>query len=246
MRLAPGPTVSCAMAAESRTVDEGPRPGPPSVLGALWTSLIGRKALMAATGFVLFVYVLVHMLGNLQAFEGAARLDHYAAQLRVYPSLLWAARAVLLVAVVVHVVAGLQLWAARREARPIAYHGWTPAGSTPASRTMIWSGLLILGFVVYHLLDLTFGVANPDFRRGEVFHNVVVSFSRGAAVVFYVVAVAGLGFHLWHGLWSMFQSLGVSNRAFTPTIQRAAAALGALLAVGFSAVPLAVLFGLLG
>jgi succinate dehydrogenase / fumarate reductase cytochrome b subunit len=111
---------------------------------------------------------------------------------------------------------------------------------------MIWSGFLILGFVVYHLLDLTFGVANPDFREGEVLHNLVVSLSRGAAAVFYVLAVAGLGFHLWHGLWSAFQSLGTANRAFTPGIQRFAAAVATLLTVGFAAVPLAVLFGLVG
>jgi succinate dehydrogenase / fumarate reductase cytochrome b subunit len=218
----------------------------PSRLGALWRSHVGRKALMAVTGLVLAVYVLVHMLANLQAFEGATRLDHYAAQLRVFPALLWTARGVLLVAVVVHVVAGLELWAEHRRARPVGYRDFNPTASTPASRTMIWSGLLILGFVVYHLLDLTFGVANPDYRPGEVFHNVVVSFGRGAAVLFYVVAVAGLGFHLWHGLWSMFQSLGVASRAFTPGIRRAAAVLATVIAVGFAAVPLAVLFGLLG
>jgi succinate dehydrogenase / fumarate reductase cytochrome b subunit len=111
---------------------------------------------------------------------------------------------------------------------------------------MVFSGLLVLGFLVYHLLDLTFGVANPDFRPGQVFHNVVVSFGRGAAVGFYVLAVVGLGFHLWHGLFSAFQSLGVANRAFTPGIRRTAAAVATVLAVGFSAVPLAVLFGLLG
>ena len=218
----------------------------PSRLGAMWRSQVGRKALMAVTGLVLALYVLVHMLANLQAFEGAARLDHYAAQLRVFPALLWTARGVLLVAVVVHVVAGLELWAEHRRARPVGYRDFNPTTSTPASRTMIWSGLLILGFVVYHLLDLTFGVANPDYRPGEVFHNVVVSFGRGAAVLFYVVAVAGLGFHLWHGLWSMFQSLGVARRAFTPGIRRAAAVLATVIAVGFAAVPLAVLFGLLG
>jgi succinate dehydrogenase / fumarate reductase cytochrome b subunit len=217
-----------------------------SRLGALWRSQVGRKALMAVTGLILAVYVLVHMLANLQAFEGAARLDHYAAQLRVFPALLWTARGVLLVAVVVHVVAGLELWADHRRARPVAYRDFNPTASTPASRTMIWSGLLILGFVVYHLLDLTFGVANPDYRPGEVFHNVVVSFGRAAAVLFYVVAVAGLGLHLWHGLWSMFQSLGVASRAFTPGIRRAAAVLATVIAVGFAAVPLAVLFGLLG
>ena len=217
-----------------------------SRVGALWRSQVGRKALMAVTGLVLAVYVHVHMLANLQAFEGAARLDHYAAQLRVFPALLWTARGVLLVAVVVHVVAGLELWAEHRRARPVGYRDFNPTTSTPASRTMIWSGLLILGFVVYHLLDLTFGVANPDYRPGEVFHNVVVSFGRGAAVLFYVVAVAGLGFHLWHGLWSMFQSLGFASRAFTPGIRRAAAVLATVIAVGFTAVPLAVLFGLLG
>jgi succinate dehydrogenase / fumarate reductase cytochrome b subunit len=218
----------------------------PSRLGTIWRSHIGRKALMAASGVILAVYVLVHMLANLQAFEGAARLDHYAAQLRVFPTLLWTARAVLLLAAILHVAAGLGLWTERRRARPVGYHDYAPASSTPASRTMIWSGLLVLGFLVYHLLDLTFGVANPDYRAGAVFHNVVVSFGRGAAVLFYVVAVAGLGFHLWHGLWSMFQSLGVSNRAFTPGLRRAAAVLAALVAVGFAAVPLAVLFGLLG
>jgi succinate dehydrogenase / fumarate reductase cytochrome b subunit len=110
---------------------------------------------------------------------------------------------------------------------------------------MIWSGFLILGFVVYHLLDLTFGVANPDFREGEVFHNLAASLGRASAATFYVVAVAGLGVHLWHGLWSMFQSLGVSSRAFTPTIRRAAVTFAALVAVGFAAVPLAVLLGVL-
>jgi succinate dehydrogenase / fumarate reductase cytochrome b subunit len=211
---------------------------------ALWRSAIGKKALMAATGLVLFLYVVVHMLANLQAFAGAARLDRYAAQLRVFPALLWTARIVLLLAVVVHVVAGVELWSERRRARPVPYRDLAPVGTTPASRTMIWSGLLVLGFVLYHLLDLTFGVANPDFREGQVFHNVVVSFGRGAAVLFYVAAVAGLGFHLWHGLFSALQSLGASSRAFTPGIKRAAAAVATLLAVGFSAVPLAVLFGL--
>jgi succinate dehydrogenase / fumarate reductase cytochrome b subunit len=231
------------MAAAPQTADAAPDGAPGS--RTLWGSQIGKKALMAASGLVLAAYVVVHMLANLQAFAGAARLDRYAAQLRVFPALLWAARAVLLLALVVHVVAGLELWGARRRARPVPYREPVRVGSTPASRTMIWSGLLVLGFVVYHLLDLTFGVANPDFREGQVFHNVVVSFGRGAAVLFYVAAVAGLGFHLWHGLFSAFQSLGASSRVFTPGIRRAAAALATLLALGFAAVPLAVLLGLL-
>jgi len=231
------------MAAATKTLERIPLRA--SLLAAFWHSWIGKKALMAATGFVLFVFVLVHMLANLQAFQGAARLDRYAEQLRVFPALLWTTRAVLLACAVVHVVAGVQLWTARQGARGASYGEYRPVSSTAASRTMIWSGFLILGFVVYHLLDLTFGVANPDFQDGQVFHNLIVSLGRGAAALFYVVAVAGLGFHLWHGLWSAFQSVGVANRAFTPGLRRFAAAFATLLTVGFAAVPLAVLLGLM-
>jgi succinate dehydrogenase / fumarate reductase cytochrome b subunit len=230
------------MAVEAKTVEA---PVAPSRLGAFWQSWIGKKALMAASGLVLLGYVLVHMAGNLQAFRGAPDLDRYAEQLRAFPALLWTVRAVLAASALVHVVAGAQLWTARRRARDVPYRDWRPAGSTPASRTMIWSGVLILGFVAYHLLDLTFGVVNPDFRRGEVFHNLVASLARWGAAAFYVAAVVGLAFHLWHGLWSAFQSLGLSSRLFTPELQRVAAAVATLLAVGFAAVPLAAALGLL-
>jgi succinate dehydrogenase / fumarate reductase cytochrome b subunit len=201
---------------------------------------------MAVTGLVLFLYVLGHMAGNLQAFAGAARLDRYAESLREFPVLLWLVRAVLLLALVVHVAAGTDLWLFRRRARPVDHADWRPSGSTPASRTMVISGVLVLGFVVYHLLDLTFGVLNPDFRPGQVFHNVLASFGRGAAVALYLIALLGLAFHLWHGLFSATQSLGATTRALTPGIRRGAAALATIVAVGFAAVPLAVLFGLLG
>jgi succinate dehydrogenase / fumarate reductase cytochrome b subunit len=201
---------------------------------------------MAVTGIVLFVFTLVHMIGNLQAFQGEEALDRYAELLRISPGLLWTIRLVLLAAVLLHAVAGIQLWLARRDARPQEYAQLRAVSSTAASRTMIWSGFLVLGFVVYHLLDLTLGVTNPDFREGEVFHNLVASMGRAIAVAFYVLAVAGLGFHLWHGLWSMCQSLGVSSRAWTPPIQRAAAVAATLLTVGFAAVPLAVLLGVVG
>jgi succinate dehydrogenase / fumarate reductase cytochrome b subunit len=219
---------------------------PASRAAAFWRDAIGKKALMAVTGILLFVFVLVHMIGNLQALQGAEKLDRYAELLRVAPGLLWAARIVLLVAVVVHAVAGIQLWTMRATARPQGYVTYRPVTSSAASRTMIWSGFLILGFVVYHLLDLTIGVVNPDFREGEVFHNLLASLGRWTAAAFYVLAVAGLGFHLWHGLWSMFQSLGVSNRAFTPGLRRLAAIFATLLTVGFAAVPLAVILGVVG
>jgi succinate dehydrogenase / fumarate reductase cytochrome b subunit len=243
--LRPGSHRSSGVAAVSKTLHEAEAPARPARAALLWQSAVGKKALMAVSGFVLFLYVLVHMGGNLQAFAGAVRLDRYALQLRAFPVALWGIRLVLLVALVVHVVAGFELWAGRERTRPVAYRDYRPSVATPQSRTMIWTGFLILGFAVYHLLDLTFGVANPDFRPGEVFHNVVVSFGRGAAVAFYVLAVAGLGMHLWHGLWSMFSSLGLARRGITPALQRSAAVVGTVLAVGFAAVPLAVLFGIL-
>jgi succinate dehydrogenase / fumarate reductase cytochrome b subunit len=219
---------------------------PASRLGALWESAIGRKALMAASGLVLFGWLVGHLLGNLLAFEGEERLDGYAEFLRSVPALLWTARLVLLAAALVHVVAALQLWVERRRARPVAYAQWRATGSSLASRTMLWSGALVLGFAVYHLLDLTFGPANPDFREGEVFHNLVASLGRAAAAGFYVVAVAGLGVHLWHGLWSMFQSLGLASRGAMTGMKRSAAVLAVVTALGFAAVPLAVLLGVVG
>lgn len=233
-------------AAKPATAGAAGAPLPASPHGGLWQSAIGRKALMAASGLVLVGWLVGHLLGNLQAFEGEERLDRYAELLRSVPALLWTARIVLLVAALVHVVAAVQLWAERRRARPVAYAEWRATGSSLASRTMIWSGVLVLGFAVYHLLDLTFGPTNPDFREGEVFHNLVASLGRSAAAGFYVVAVAGLGVHLWHGLWSTFQSLGLATRGAMTGLRRFAAVFAIAMALGFAAVPLAVVLGFIG
>jgi succinate dehydrogenase cytochrome b subunit len=221
------------------------RPEHVSRLGALWSSAIGKKALMAATGVILFLYVFFHLLGNLQVFAGPELINRYASLLRVAPLLLWTVRAILLVALVVHAVAGAQLYLTAREARPVRYQDFRPMNSSTASRTMIWSGLLILAFVIYHLLDLTVGVVNPSFREGDVYHNVLATFGRGAGVLAYVIAMIALGFHLWHGLWSLFQSLGFANRRITPGIKRFAAAVAVILTLGFSSIPMAVLVGII-
>jgi len=211
-----------------------------------WRNAIGKKALMALTGVVLFAYVVAHLLGNLQIFAGPEQINAYSRLLHVSPQLLWTARVVLLAALLVHVTAGIQLWAAARAARPVGYADYRATASSVASRTMIWSGLLILAFVVYHLLDLTVGVMNPDFQEGDVYHNVLVSLGRTAGALAYVVAMVGLGFHLWHGLWSLFQSLGVANRRLVVSAQRFAVAAAVILTLGFAAIPLAVLVGLVG
>lgn len=221
-------------------------PARASRAAALWQSAIGKKALMAVTGIVLSLYVAIHLLGNLQMFGSPEQIDRYGELLRVSPQLLWTARIVLLAALLVHVAAGAQLHMAARAARPVAYDDHRPGDSSAASRTMIWSGFLILGFVVYHVLDLTIGAANPDFVPGRIHHNVLASFGRSLAALFYVAAMIGLGFHLWHGLWSMWSSLGVSNRSVQPSLKRFAVGVAVVLTIGFSSIPLAVLFGVLG
>lgn len=217
-----------------------------SRLGILWRSTVGKKALMAVTGLVLFLYVLFHMLGNLQVYAGAAMIDRYAAFLHAAPALLWFVRVILLAALAVHVVAGIQLWFRAHAARPVGYETYRPDNSSAASRTMIWSGILIFAFVVYHLLDLTVGVVHPQFVEGEVFHNVLVSFGQVTGVLVYLIAMVGLGFHLWHGTYSMFRSVGMLGSRLSPTVQRVAAAAAVIITLGFASIPIAVIVGLVG
>ncbi len=220
-----------------------PAPRRISRLGLLWRSTIGKKIIMAVTGLVLVLYVFVHMLGNLQVFAGPEKIDAYGRLLRAAPALLWTARIVLLAAVVAHAWAGIELQLRARQARGVAYADYRPGASSAASRTMLWSGLLVLLFVVYHVLDLTVGVVHPDFREGEIYWNLVQRFGQITGVAAYLIAMVALAFHLWHGIYSMFQSLGLSNRRLTPQVQRFAAGFATVLTIGFSAIPLAVIVG---
>ncbi|HVO18837.1 MAG TPA: succinate dehydrogenase cytochrome b subunit [Anaeromyxobacter sp.] len=225
---------------------EAPVPRRASRLGLLFRSAVGKKALMALTGAVLFLYVLFHLLGNLQVFVGQERLDAYARLLHASELLLGLVRLVLLAALGIHLGLGVQLWLRARRARPVAYAvALRPEESSFSARTMIWSGVLILAFVVYHLLDLTVGVIHPGFREGQVFHNLLVSFGRASGVLAYLVALAALGLHLWHGVYSAFQSLGMGGRRFTPAARRGAAAVAVALSLGFASIPVAVLLGIL-
>jgi succinate dehydrogenase / fumarate reductase cytochrome b subunit len=213
----------------------------------LWQNPVAKKAVMAVTGLALFGFTLVHMAGNLQAFKGAPALDHYAELLRVSLPLLWTVRLILLASLLIHVLAAFQLWLAKRAARTVSYQDYRPQASSVASRSMMVSGLVILGFAAGHLMDLTFGtpgVAPRTFEEGRVFANLVASLSRGAAGTLYVGAVIGLGFHLWHGLWSVTQSLGFAHRGVSTAIQKVAIFLAVVLACGFAAVPVAVILGI--
>jgi succinate dehydrogenase / fumarate reductase cytochrome b subunit len=179
----------------------------------LFASTIGRKIVMAATGVLLFGFVVAHMAGNLQLYLGPAAMNAYAVLLRelLHGGGLWIARGVLLAAAVLHVWAAVSLTRLDLAARPVDYREWKPAQSTYASRTMRWSGFFLAAFVVYHLLDFTFGTVNPGFEHGNVYGNVVRSFRVLPIAFFYLAAMVILGFHLKHGTLSMLRTLGLSH-----------------------------------
>ncbi len=214
-------------------------------------SQMAKKAVMALTGVMLFGFVLGHMVGNLKLFLGAEKLNAYAEGLRTFgePLLghgdfLVLARIGLLAAVGLHMLSAWQLYRLNLKARPVAYAKQTPQAATYAARTMRYGGVIILFFVVYHLLHLTVGNVHVDFRAGDVYHNLVVAFQNPLVAGFYILAVTSLGFHLYHGLWSLFQSLGWSGPRLDPFRRQFAVAFAVLVTAGFLSVPLAILTGL--
>lgn len=224
----------------------GAAPARPSRLELFWDSSIGKKALMALTGLILSAYVVAHLLGNMQIYMGADLIDAYAHFLHTNNGILWTARIVLLAAVLVHAVAGIQLSMRKSTARPVDYHTKANLQGSTASRTMLVSGVVILLFVVYHILHFTTGTVHPDYEHLKPFHNVTSGFQHPLAAGLYIVAMVGVGFHLWHGLYSMFHSLGLSHPRYTPGVRRAAALVATIIALGNISVPVAVLTGLLG
>lgn len=208
-------------------------------------SSIGRKFLMAATGLLLVLYVVGHMVGNLQVYQGPAALNGYAEWLRDlgHGTALWAARLVLLAAVIVHIGAALSLARENQAARPVPYRQLVPSASTYASRTMIWSGPILALFVVYHLMHLTTGQAHPAFQHGDVYRNVVVGFRSPWVSGFYVLSMLALGLHLHHGIWSMIQSLGWSHPRIDALRRHVALAVTVVVVAGNVSIPLSVLLG---
>jgi len=209
-----------------------------------YAATVGKKAVMAVSGLVLFLFVVGHLVGNLQIYEGPEKLNAYAKFLRSMPALLWGVRATLIATVVLHIWAALQLALRNSDARPTAYIKKKATQSSYASRTMYWSGPIILAFVIYHLLDFTFGTVNPHFQEGDVYANVVASFRLIPVSAFYIFAMLLLGMHLFHGLWSMFQSLGISHPRYSPVLKRGAAVIAILIAAGNISIPVSVLAGL--
>ena len=213
---------------------------------ALFNSVVGRKIVMAVTGVILTGFILAHMVGNLQIFLGPERINAYGRFLHANMELLWPVRIVLLLSVSLHVLAAWQLTILNNfKARPIAYLKKTAIASTYAARTMVWSGPIVAAFIVYHLLHFTTGTAHPNFIEGDVYHNVITGFQVPAAALFYIVANILLAMHLYHGVWSMFQTLGVNHPRYTPWLKGGAKVFGVVIGLGNCSIPLAVLAGLL-
>src|SRR6201996_5382557 len=213
---------------------------------SFWGSTIGKKIVMAVTGILMFAFVIGHLLGNLQVYEGPAKLNAYGAFLHSIGELLWPVRAILLTAIVLHIIATVQLGLRNKRARPIGYSVKKAIASSYASRTMYWSGPIVLAFIIFHLLHLTAGYVHPGaaYIEGDVYHNVVSGFQVWWVSLSYIVAISLLGLHLRHGLWSMFQSLGIHQPLHTAALKQAALIIALLIVLGYISIPISVLLGL--
>jgi succinate dehydrogenase / fumarate reductase, cytochrome b subunit len=219
---------------------------------SLWGTTVGKKIAMAASGVILIGFVVGHMVGNLKVYQGPEIFNHYAEGLRMFGlpffstgQLLWLVRAVLLAAVLIHIIAAFQLTRRARQARAVGYRRYdNDLVFSYASRTMVWGGVIILLFVVYHLLHFTFGTAHPNFIHGDAYHNFVVGFSSVPVSVAYIAAMIPLGFHMYHGFWSMLQTLGANNPTYNRYRRPVAAFLAAIVVIGNISFPVAVLTGI--
>lgn len=217
----------------------------------LWSSSVGKKITMAVSGVILYAFVVGHMLGNLKVYQGREAFNHYAEGLRTFGApffgrgqLLWIARLILLAALLVHVVAMFQLTRQSRRARKHRYQKFDGLEFSWASRTMLWGGVLILVYVIYHLLHMTFGTVHPDFVHGDAYHNFVVAFQDPVASATYIAAMIPLGLHMYHGFWSMLQTLGANNPRYNRVRRPAALTLALIVVLLNISFPVAVLLGL--
>jgi succinate dehydrogenase / fumarate reductase, cytochrome b subunit len=217
-----------------------------------YRSTVGKKVVMAVSGLIGVGFIVAHMIGNLKIFQGQQAINDYGHFLREvgYPLLgqgqvLWLARIVLLAAIIAHVVSAYQLSRQSYAARPRSYGRKGVVQASYASRTMRWGGIIILLFVVYHILHFTTGAAHGNFAYGDVYNNVVYGFQNPLAAGFYIVAMVALAFHLYHGAWSMFQTLGLNNHRYNAFWRYLSVGIAVVVAVGNISIPLAVLLGFL-
>lgn len=218
-----------------------------------YRSAIGKKAVMAVTGLILFGWIFLHMIGNLKLYLGPEHMNEYARWLRTIgtpaapeTTALWVVRMLLVVCVVLHIHAAYALTVMNRRARPVGYRERDYLSATYAARTMRWGGVIILLFIFYHLAHLTFGghVTPAPFVENDPYHNVVAGFQVWWVSAIYIVANLALGLHLYHGVWSMFNSLGINHPKFNHWRRWFATAFAVLITVANVSFPVSVLLGL--
>jgi succinate dehydrogenase / fumarate reductase cytochrome b subunit len=232
-----------------------------NIITNVFNSSLGKKYIMAVTGFVLFLFVIGHLAGNLQIFLGREAINRYGDFLQSNPELIWPARLGLLLMVGLHIWSATLISLENKAARPIGYAVYQPVGSSYASRTMLVGGSVVFVFIIYHLLHYTAEVQYLNFtgqnfaafmeplpghlpsERHDIFKMMVVGFSNPLVAGFYVLGLALLSLHLSHGASSMFQSLGWKNEAYRPFLDKAARVVAVLIFLGYTSIPVAILCG---
>ncbi len=211
-----------------------------------WQTTNGKKVVMAVTGLIMFLFVVGHLLGNMLVFGGRDAINSYARFLHFDVGLLWIIRGILILSVVLHIVATVQLALRNKRARPVGYSRREAINSSYASRTMYWSGPIVLAFIIFHLLQFTAGYIHPEaiFVSGDVYQNLIAGFQVWWVAAWYIFAIILLGFHLRHGLWSMFQSVGMAHPEHLPTLKRTALAVATIIVLGYISIPISILLGL--
>ena len=214
-------------------------------LRKFYGSMVGKKFVMGVTGLIGSGFVILHSLGNLLVFRGPDAINSYSRFLKSTGELLWTLRLLLVLAVILHVIAAIQLTRQSRAARPIGYTKRETQVATISSRTMRWGGALLLVFIVVHILHFTTGTIQPAgvFSREDVYANVVTSFRLWWVTLFYVVAMIALGLHLFHGAWSSVRSIGLSPPSPHPLHRRVSLLIAVFVWAAFTAIPVAVLSG---
>lgn len=212
---------------------------------AFYRSLVGKKVIMAVTGVLLFLFIVEHLVGNLLIFLGPKAFNDYAAFLKSTGELLWVARVVLLAALILHIWSAYQVTVAGWRARPVSYMVRKDTETNYAARTMIYSGPLIFLYVIYHLLMFTFLTTGPGYSKTDIYRNVVLAFHVPLIASVYIAAMLVLGFHLYHGTWSMLQTLGITYPEKSWLRWGLIPAVAVIIAAGFISIPVAVLAGVL-
>ncbi len=226
-----------------------------NVITNIFKSSLGKKYIMAVSGFVLFLFVVAHLAGNLQFFLGPESINRYGHFLQSNVELIWPARIFLLLIIGLHIWSAIKLSIENKAARPVAYANWNPTVASYASRTMLMSGIIVFVFIVYHLLHYTVLVKSINFtgqdfstledaqQRHDIFRMMVLGFSNPLVSGFYILGIALLCLHLSHGVSAMFQSLGWKSKAYGPCLDRASKVIAWLIFLGYVVIPISVLLG---